>query len=91
MLTAAPGFNKNLHQAFFHGIQIDLLGAGKNDAAHMRIDFLAFQYPGGNLQVFQTAVSTAADNRLINLNFTELADRFDIRRQMGKPLPGVRS
>jgi hypothetical protein len=41
-----PGLDKDFYQPLFHGIKINLLGTGNDDAAHLWVHLSSFQYLG---------------------------------------------
>ncbi|MPN09117.1 hypothetical protein SDC9_156405 [bioreactor metagenome] len=68
----AARFDKILHQAQFHRVQIDLLGGRDDDGAHMACRFPAPQHLSRQDQVLQPAVGAGADDNLIDFYIADL-------------------
>ena len=84
------GVDEYLDQPFLQSVQVDLLRAGDNDAAHPGMYFLALQNLGRHPQVLDAAVGAAPDDRLVDFNFADLADRLGVGRQNAAATPAAR-
>ena len=86
--NGTAGGDEGFNITGLHGFHVDVLAAGNDDAAHIRMD-LCLSNICSDFQIFQTAIGTGPDDDLVDLDVAEVPMTLVFSGKCGKARPAL--